>query len=82
MNKTESQNLNMNNSSNEWFKPVIDRKIIKELAKRSDLAGWQHIIIYIFSLFSLGLLCTFSWGTWWFILSYIAYCTLTIFLSQ
>ena len=76
MNKTESQNLNMNNSSNEWFKPVIDKKIIKELAKRSDLAGWRHMTIYIISLFVLGLLCAFSWGTWWFILYYLAYCTL------
>ena len=76
MNTTESKNLNMNNNLNEWFKPVVDKKIIKELAKRSDLAGWRHMTIYIISLFVLGLLCAFSWGTWWFILYYLAYCTL------
>ena len=28
------------------------------------------------SLFVLGVICTYLWGTWWFILAYFAYCTL------
>ena len=33
MNTTKSKNLNMNNNLNEWFKPVVDKKIIKILSK-------------------------------------------------
>ena len=76
MKNTESLKLNTNNISEEWFKPNIDKKALKELSKRSDMAGWRHIIIFTISLFLLGLLCSYFWGTWWFILTYIAYCTL------
>ena len=68
--------FDINNTSNEWYKPQIDKKTLKELSKRSDLAGWRHIIIYIVSMVFLGLLCTYYWGTWLFILFYFAYCTL------
>ena len=68
--------FDINNTSNEWYKPQIDKKTLKELSKRSDLAGWRHIIIYIVSMVFLGLLCSYYWGTWLFILFYFAYCTL------
>ena len=31
---------------NNWFKPEIDRKLLKELLTRSDYEGRKHIIIY------------------------------------
>ena len=32
----------INNISNEWFKPIIDKKVLKNLSKRSDYEGWKH----------------------------------------
>tara|TARA_B100000676_G_C18074965_1_gene846975 strand:+ start:1227 stop:2231 length:1005 start_codon:yes stop_codon:yes gene_type:complete len=59
-----------------WFKAEIDRKTLKKLAKRSDYEAWKHMIIFFFSLMILGIACFLSWGTWWFIPAYLAYCTL------
>jgi len=76
MSNNDSIKIGINNTSNEWFRPIIDKKELKNLTKRNDFAGWRHIIIYFFALFSLGLFCTYFWGTWWFVIFYIAYCTL------
>ena len=45
----------INNISNEWFKPTIDKKVLKNLSKRSDYEGWKHIVIFFSSLLSLGI---------------------------
>ena len=65
----------INNVSSEWFKPKIDKKILKTLSKRSDFEGWKHIIIFFSALSSLGLLSVYFWNTWFFVLFYLAYCT-------
>ena len=54
----------------------MNKSILKKLAKRSDLAGWRHIIAYFICLIGLGFLTSYFWGSWWFILCYLAYCTL------
>ena len=46
----------INNISNEWFKPTIDKKVLKNLSKRSDYEGWKHILIFFSCLLSLGCL--------------------------
>ena len=66
----------INNTSNEWFKPTIDKKILKKLSKRSDFEGWKHVIIFFTSLIILGFATTMFWGSFWFIPVYILYCTL------
>ena len=38
--------IGINSTSGDWFKIKIDRKILKELSRRSDFEGWKHIIIY------------------------------------
>ena len=76
MNKNKSLKMGINNISSEWFKPKLNRKILKNLSKRSDIEGWRHIIIYIVSMFVLVFLCTYFWGTWFFVLFYLAYCTM------
>ena len=76
MDKAKTIKIGINNASDEWFKAKIDRKILKELSKRSDLQGWSHIIIYFFTLVLLGFCCFYSWGSWWFISFYFCYCTL------
>ena len=68
--------INTSKNSNEWFKPKIDKNILKHLSKRSDFEGWKHIIIFTTGLISLGYLSVYFWNTWWFILFYLAYCTL------
>ena len=76
MSKSKLLKLDINNPSNEWFRADIDRKILKNLSKRSDWPGWRHIILYSSSLLCLGWLCTYFWGSWWFVLFYLSYCTL------
>ena len=76
MEKTNSLKIDINNASDEWYKPEVDKKILKNLSKRSDFEGWKHIIIFFASLSFLGIFSSYFWGTWWFILFYIAYCTL------
>ena len=49
--------IGINSTSGDWFKIKIDRKVLKELSRRSDFEGWKHIIIYFVSLLVLGLLC-------------------------
>ena len=66
----------INNTSNEWFKPTIDKKILKKLSKRSDFEGWKHVIIFFTSLIILGFATTMFWGSLWFVPVYILYCTL------
>ena len=76
MENNQSLKVDINSSSNEWFKPNIDKNVLKKLTKRSDLAGWRHILTYFISLIILGLLSSYFWGSWWFVLFYLAYCTL------
>ena len=52
MDKAKTLKIGINNASDEWFKAKIDRKILKELSKRSDMQGWSHIIIYFFCYIS------------------------------
>ena len=66
----------INNISSEWFKPEIDKKVLKKLSKRSDFYGWRHVIIFFASLILLSFLCFNFWGSFFFIPIYLAYCTL------
>ena len=70
-----SVSTSINNVSGEWFKPKIDKKTLKTLSKRSDFEGWKHIIIFFTALSGLGLLSVYFWNTWFFIIFYLAYCT-------
>ena len=67
----------INYSTEEWFKIEVDRKPLKNLYKRSDWPGWRHIITFFIALLILGLLCVEFWGSWWFILIYLCYATLS-----
>ena len=67
---------NTNQPSNDWFKVYVDRKKLKQLYKRSDIAGFKHLSIFFMSLIILGLLCIYNYGSWWFLPCYLFYCTL------
>ena len=68
MEKTNSLKIDINNASDEWYKPEVDKKILKNLSQRSDFEGWKHIIIFFTSLSFLGIFSSYFWGTWWFLL--------------
>ena len=56
-----------------WYRCYIDRKLLKELTKKSDLAGIKHVSIYFFSLIISGYCAYLTWGTWWSLLFFIIY---------
>ena len=56
-----------------WYKPNIDKKILKELSKRSDKKGIIDILIFFFAILTSGYLCFLTWGTWWSIPSLLLY---------
>ena len=55
--ETQKPQIGINSTAGDWFKIKIDRKVLKELSRRSDYEGWKHIIIYFGGLLGLGLLC-------------------------
>ena len=58
---------------NAWYKPNIDKKILKGLSKRSDAKGAIDIFIFSLALLFSGYLCFILWGTWWSIPALLLY---------
>ena len=56
-----------------WYKPNLDKKILKELSKRSDLKGFVDISLFILTLILSGYLIILTWGTWWSIPALLLY---------
>ena len=48
-----------------WHKCKVDIEILKELSKKSDLKGFQHISIFVCLLAITGACAYLTWGTWW-----------------
>ena len=69
----------MHVDSSIWFRPQIDKKILKELSKRSDMTGIIHFLIYFSSLIFFGYLSYLYWGTWFFLLFFFIYSTIYTF---
>ena len=57
----------------DWHKCKIDKKIYKELTKRSDWQGLKHVSIWIFFLILSGYIAFVAWGTWWAIPAFLVY---------
>jgi len=56
-----------------WHKCKVDIEILKELSKKSDLKGFQHIFVF-FSLLALtGIFAYLTWGTWWSVFWFLIY---------
>ena len=47
---------------NSWYKPKIDKKILKDLSKRSDVKGIIDISIFCIALLFSGYLCRYFMG--------------------
>ena len=58
---------------NTWYKPTIDKKILKELSKRSDIKGIIDISLYFIALIVSGYLCFLLWGSWWSVPALLLY---------
>jgi len=58
---------------NTWYKPKIDKKVLKELSKRSDIKGIIDISLYFIALIVSGYLCLLSWGSWWSVPALLLY---------
>ena len=76
MNARKTFETDMNGTSNKWFKPTIDKAVLRELSQRNNAPGWKHVILFTLSLLGLGFLCLQVWSTWWFIPVYLAYLSL------
>ncbi len=58
----------IDNVDSNWFRAKIDKRDLKNLSKKSDLKGFQHIILYFLLLFFFGYMAVTTWGTWWALL--------------
>ena len=56
-----------------YYRCKVDKKVLKELSKKSDLKGFTHVFIFFSLLITAGYLVFFTWGTWWSILWIIIY---------
>ena len=58
---------------NNWHKCKIDKKVYKELCKRSDWQGLKHVGLWIFFLFLSGYWVVATWISWWTIPALFVY---------
>ena len=56
-----------------WYKPNIEKKILKKFSKRSDLKATIDISIFFILLLISGYLSIITWGTWWSLLTLLLY---------
>ena len=56
-----------------WHKCHVDKEILKELSKKSDLKGFQHISVFFGLLVLTGTLAFITWGTWWSVFWFLVY---------
>jgi hypothetical protein len=52
----------IDNVDSNWFRAKIDKRDLKNLSKKSDLKGFQHIILYFLLLFFFGYMAVTTWG--------------------
>ena len=50
---------------NEYYRCKVDKEVLKELSKKSDLKGLIHISIFFSLLIFIGYLSFYNWGSWW-----------------
>jgi fatty acid desaturase len=59
-----------------WFSARVDRKLLKELMRRSDGPGLRNFGLWIALLVVSGTAGFFAWGTWWAVPAFFVYGTL------
>ena len=48
-----------------WHKCQVNKEVLKELSKKSDLKGLQHVSVFFGLLILTGLLAYIFWGSMW-----------------
>ena len=56
-----------------WYKPEVNKKILKELSKRSDSKGIIDVSLFIIAILASGYLCVITWGTIWSVPALLLY---------
>ena len=56
-----------------WHKCQVDKEVLKELSKKSDLKGLQHVSVFFGLLLVTGILAYQTWGTWWSVFWFLVY---------
>jgi fatty acid desaturase len=56
-----------------WHKCKVDIEVLKELSKKSDLKGLQHILVFFGLLIITGIFAYITWGTWWSVFWFLVY---------
>jgi len=62
-----------------WFRPKIDKKILKDLYKKRSWPGIFYVSMYFIALAFTGYMSFLTWGTWWTILWFWLYGTIYAF---
>jgi fatty acid desaturase len=57
----------------EWYQTPIDRKVLKELMKRSDGPALRHTALWLGLLVGSGATGAALWGSWWAVPFFILY---------
>ena len=62
--------------SADWYQSPVPRARLKELMKRRNFPAIWHLLLWLSLIGGLGVLTWFTWGTWWMVPVYFAYCTI------
>tara|TARA_Y100000746_G_C15392589_1_gene402877 strand:- start:51 stop:1049 length:999 start_codon:yes stop_codon:yes gene_type:complete len=82
MNKYGYNNIEFHNESvKKWWRPKIDKEILKELHKKRELPAILNTFIYFSLLIIFGYLAYLSWGTWYAIPAFLLYGTFYSFTN-
>ena len=58
----KTKKVNMEVNLDDWYKPKIDKKTLKNLSKKKDLPGLLHFFFYFLLLFTSGYLAYLTLG--------------------
>jgi len=56
-----------------WHKCHVDKVILKELSKKSDTKGFQHVSVFFGLLILTGAMAYITWGSWWCVFWFLVY---------
>ncbi len=62
--------------SADWYQSPVPRARLKELMKRRNFPALWHLFLWFALIAGLGVLTWLTWGTWWMVPVYFAYCTI------
>ncbi len=58
---------------NKWYRPEVNKEEFKKLCEKSDWQGFKHVVIYFSTLFFVGYLAYYTYGTWWSLIFFLIY---------